>query len=243
MITRNIGKTALLIAQNAAVQRRAVAHDHSVPTPAPAPGTRRASRWRRAARAAHRVTRRETHAARIRLDPPPAATLSSPRPGPVPPRTGQRDRPDSCGSRHFRIPAALRPEWHAGAGRKGRFTQSGGGYERPGRSRVSHAGCGPSGTFSAVSPGAARSAVRRQQHRAARASPRPPPQALAGESRTGGRSLPPAIPYSFTYTCRHRNPPDPANAQAAPGINLRVNSQTIYTRTARKTIVVGVAGK
>ncbi len=34
------------------------------------------------------MTRREAHAARIRLDPPPAATLSSPRPGPVPPAAG-----------------------------------------------------------------------------------------------------------------------------------------------------------
>ena len=75
--------------------------------PRPAPGPRP---WRRAARAAHRVTRREPRAARIRLDPPPAATLTSPRPGPIPPRTGQRDRPDGCGSRHLRIPAALRPE-------------------------------------------------------------------------------------------------------------------------------------
>ena len=31
--------------------------------------------------------------------------------------------------------------------------------------------------------------------------------------RTGGRSAPPAIPYSTSYTCRHRNPPDPGNAQ------------------------------
>ena len=167
-----------------------------------------------------------TCAARTWLDPPPAATLSSPRPGPVLPRTGQRDRPDSCGSRHFRIPAALHPEWHAGAGREGRFTQSGGGYERLGRSRAPHAECGPGGIFSAVSPGPARTAVRRQPHRAARASPRPPPEAPARESRTGGRSLPPAIPYSFTSACRHRYPPDPGNAQAVPGINLRVNSQT-----------------
>src|SRR5215469_3318598 len=43
---------------------------------------------------------------------------------------------------------------------------------------------------------------------------------------TSGHSAPPAIPYSFTYTCRHRNPPDPENRQAVPGINLRVNSQT-----------------
>ena len=40
-----------------------------------------------------------------RLDPPPAATLTSPRP--------DRHRPARA-SRHFRIPAALRPEWQAG---------------------------------------------------------------------------------------------------------------------------------
>jgi hypothetical protein len=43
---------------------------------------------------------------------------------------------------------------------------------------------------------------------------------------TGGHSTPPAIPYSFLYTCRHRNPSHPGNAQAVPGINLRMNSQT-----------------
>ena len=106
MIAGRIKASPLLSSANSARQPCLIAHCSAEPTPAPAPGTRHAARWRRAARAAHRVTRRETHAARIRLDPPPAATLSSPRPGPVPPHTGQRDRPDSCGSRHFRIPAA-----------------------------------------------------------------------------------------------------------------------------------------
>ena len=53
-----------------------------------------------------------------------------------------------------------------------------------------------------------------------------PPEAPARDSRTGGRSLPPAIPYPFTPACRHRYPPGPGNVQAVPGINLRVNSQT-----------------
>lgn len=172
------------------------------------------------------MTRRETHAARIRLDPPPAATLSSPRPGPVPPRTGQRDRPDSCGSRHFRIPAALRPEWHAGSGREGRFTQSGRGYERLGRSRVPHAGCGPGGIFSAVSPGPARTAVTRQPHRAARASPRPAAGG-PGARKPDRRTFLTASYSVLLYACLPTPvPPDPGNAQAVPGINLRVNSQT-----------------
>ena len=152
-------------------------------------------------------------------------------------------RPDACGSQHFRIPAALRPEWQAGTVRKGRYTQPGGGHGRHGRSRARHAGCGCGGVFGAASPGLPAPQPGSSPHRAPGASPRPPPETLARESRTGGRSLAPAITYSFTYTCRHRYPPDPANAQAVPGINLRVNSQTIYTRKARKTIVVGAAGK
>jgi|HubBroStandDraft_1064217.scaffolds.fasta_scaffold388152_1 hypothetical protein len=88
MITRKVGKPALLTRQTTAGQRPAVAHDRREPTPAPAPGTRRAARWRRAGRAAHRVTRRQTRAARGRLDPPPEATLSSPRQGPSPPAQG-----------------------------------------------------------------------------------------------------------------------------------------------------------
>ena len=82
---------------------------------------------------------------------------------------------------------------------------------------------------------------RRCRHEAADPAPRGQPvaapaaeglRARAGGppreswTRTGGCSLPPAIPYSFTSTCRHRYPPDPGNAQAVPGINLRVNSQT-----------------
>jgi hypothetical protein len=115
------------------------------------------------------------------------AIVTTPRTGPA--RTGQRDRPDSCCGRHFRIPAALRPEWHAGAGGEGRLAQSGGGYEWPGRSRAPHAERGPGAIFSAVPPGTARTAVTRQPRRAARASPRPPPEeeeALARESRTVG---------------------------------------------------------
>jgi hypothetical protein len=152
------------------------------------------------------------------------AIVTTPGTGPAP--HGAARPPGQLRQPAFQNSGSLRPEWHTGAGREGRFTQSGGGYERLGRSRVPHAECGPGRIFSAVSPGPARTAVRRQPHRVARASPRPPPEALARESRTGGGSLPPAIPYSFTSTCRHRYPRDPGNAQAVPGINLRVNSQT-----------------
>jgi hypothetical protein len=185
----------LLTGGNVAGRRRATAHDRPNPTPAPAPGTRRAARWRRAARAAHRVTRREAHAARIRLDPPPAATLSSPRPGPVPPAQGSATARTTA-SRHFRIPAALRPEWHAGDGGKGRFTQSGAGYERPGRSRAPHAGCGPGGIVSAGSPalplrGQAAGRITRPARRRARCRR---PGAGAGRPRRE-KSGPAAVPH------------------------------------------------
>src|SRR4051812_2567834 len=65
--------------------------------------------------------------------------------------------------------------------KKGRFTQPSGGHGPPGRSRAPDAGCGPGGIFTAVSPGPARSAVGWQPHRAARASPRPPPETPGAE--------------------------------------------------------------
>ena len=88
------------------------------------------------------------------------AIVTTPGTGPAP--HGAARPPGQLRQPAFQNSGSLRPEWHTGAGREGRFTQSGGGYERPGRSRVPHAECGPGRIFSAVSPGPARTAVTRQ---------------------------------------------------------------------------------
>jgi hypothetical protein len=160
------------------------------------------------------------------LDPPRAATLTSPRPDPHRPRTVQRGLPGetaAADNSEFRRHCTLNGS--RGAVRRVRLTKSGGhGAARTipraalwtrTRWRLRSGGAGtapsPSGGSRVTGPG---------RHRARRQRPR------RGESRTGGRSAPPAIPYSTSYTCRHRNPPDPGNAQAVAGINLPVDSQT-----------------
>ena len=187
---------------------------------------------RRAARAAHRVTPpgnvRRPHPAR----PAARSHATVTTPGPIPPRTGQRDRPAGGASRHseFRQPCALN-------GRRA----------PPGRCASRSPAAATSGTDDPAhrtpdaDPPASSARFRRPCRRrdqaagritrpARRRARRRRPRAGAGTRREkagpGGHSAPPAIPYSFPYTCRHRNPPDPGNAQAVPGINLRVNSQT-----------------
>ena len=55
---------------------------------------------------------------------------------------------------------------------------------------------------------------------ACRSARRRRPRAGAGTRREkagpGAHSAPPAIPYSFPYTCRHRNPPDPGMRRQCP---------------------------
>ena len=175
-----------------------------------------------------------TRAARTRLDPPPAATLTSPRRDRSRPARGSATARTAVPAA-FRITAALRSEWQTGTARQVRFMPPGGGHDHHGRSRTPHAECGPAGIFSAVSPALPAPRSGGRPHHAACASPRPPPEAPRRSARPrrekagpGGHSAPPAIPYSFLYTCRHRNPPHPGNAQAVPGINLPVHSQTEY---------------
>jgi len=96
MITRKASQTSLLVNVNAGDQRLAIAHE-------------RRDQIRLAARAAHRMTCREAHAARIRLDPPPAATLSSPTPqtGPAPHRAARPPGQLPAGISEFRRRCAL----------------------------------------------------------------------------------------------------------------------------------------
>ena len=159
------------------------------------------------------------------------ANVTMPRADPAP--HGAARPPGRQWQPAFRIPAALRSEWQAGTARLVRFMPPGGSHGHHGRSRTPHAECSPAGIFSTVSPALPAPRSGGWPHHAASPSPRPPPEAPAPERRPrrekagpGGHSAPPAIPYSFPYTCRHRNPPNPGNAQAVPGINLRVNSQT-----------------
>jgi hypothetical protein len=208
------------------------AHDRPDPTPAAAPGTRPVTRCR-AARSAHRMTSPATRAARTRLDPPPAATLTSPRPGPIPPCMGQRDRPDDSGSRHseFRQPCALNgrraPPGLCASCRPAAATVI---TDDPAHRTLNAAPTVSSARFRrpCLHRGQAAGRITRLARRPVR---RRRPRRRSGRPRRekagpGDHSAPPAIPYSFPYTCRHRNPPDPGNAQAVPEINLRVNSQT-----------------
>ena len=90
------------------------------------------------------------------------------------------------------------------------------------RRHLQHGFVGPAGTA------VRRLAASRGQPVAAPAAGGPGAGAETRREKAGpgGHSAPPAIPYSFPYTCRHRNPRGPENAQAVPGINLRVDSQT-----------------
>ena len=168
---------------------------------------------------------------RTRLDPPPAATLPSPRRDRSRPAQGSATaRPTVPAA--FRIPAALRSEWQTGTARQVRFTQPGGGHERHGRSRTPHAACGPARIFSAVSPALPAPRSGGRTHHAASLSQRPPPEAprRSGDPPRESRTRRPFRTASYSVLLSvylpTPEPPGPGNAQAVPGINLRVNSQT-----------------
>ena len=199
MIIRNASKASLLTSENPADQWPVTAHDHSHPTRTPpaSGSTRRAqSRYR--------------HHARDR---------SRPARGSAAARTAA-----AAGISEFRQHCALNG------------TQAPAGKDAsPSPAAVTSGPGDPAHRTPDADPAASSARVRRGlpsprsggsriarpgRHRSRRQRPR------RRESRTGGRSLPPAIPYPFTPACRHRYPRDPGNAQAVPGINLRVNSQT-----------------
>jgi hypothetical protein len=174
-----------------------IPHHHQQPRPAP--GARPASGSTR------RPQPRYRHRARDR---------SRPARGSATARTAT-----AAGISEFRQHCALNGT-QASAGTGASSSQSGGGYERPGRSRVPHAGCGPGGIFSAVSPGPARTAVRRQPHRAAQGVTAPAVRG-PGAGKPDRRTFLTASYSVLLYTCL----PTPA----PPGYQRRPNWADVDT--------------
>jgi len=208
---------------------------------------------------------RGTRTAATRLDPPPAATLTSPRLGPVPPRTGATRPPRTAaaaGIPEFRKPCALNGK-RAPAGRDASRSPAAAtnGTHDPAHGTLNADPAASSTRFRRACP-------HRDQRQAASRGQRVTAPAARAAGRVGHATTPPAEARRlknghvarrwagsgqpgrrlarYTRTLQDQRtfrtasysvllyvylptaePPDPANAQAVPGINLRVNSQTI----------------
>ena len=243
MIIRNVSKPPLLTRANPAGQ-----------------GSRGCSRSSGTYRASNRVAGSTSSApgdpAGERAPPAPGSTRRRPStnvttPGPIPPSTTQHDRLAGGASWHseFRQPCAVNGR-RASPG-KCASCRPAAATSGTGRSRAPDAACGPAGIFSAVSPALLDAAIRRQDasrcQPVARARRRRPGAGAGKPCRERARTRRPfrTASYSVLLYVYLPTPEPPGPGECAGSARNKPSRELpdLYTRTARKTIVIGAPGK